>query len=236
MDHHSNAVRYYLDRELRFNTQAAFLGRPSDEAVQKVARLMSLTVDPTAPTELSAEQSRKLANHPRVVKLQSESKALTAKIRTQKYSSVEEARGTELYKQKKQADAALSCARTELRARLIKKARKRHFRNADTLELDAQFADSSFREPSRSVTRPERKVYEVAERDLVIRLTCDPVAPMTGHEKLAWRIDAIKARAALCNRQESQRRGRRKSNLKQDEVEDTPKARTESFPEICEPT
>lgn len=164
---------------------------------------MSLTVDPTAPTELSAEQSRKLANHPRVVKLQSESKALTAKIRTQKYSSVEEARGTELYKQKKQADAALSCARTELRARLIKKARKRHFRNADTLELDAQFADSSFREPSRSVTRPERKVYEVAERDLVIRLTCDPVAPMTGHEKLAWRIDAIKARAALCNRQES---------------------------------
>ena len=59
---------------------------------------------------------------------------------------------------------------------------------------------------------------------------------MTGHEKLAWRTDAIKVRAVLCNQQESQRRGRRKSNLKQDEVEDTPKARTDSFPEICEPT
>ena len=32
-DHQSNTVRYYLDREVRFNTQAAFLGRPSDNVV-----------------------------------------------------------------------------------------------------------------------------------------------------------------------------------------------------------
>lgn len=61
-DHQSNTVRYYLDREVRFNTQAAFLGRPSDEIVQKLARLMTLTVDPNAPTKLSPELSKKLSN------------------------------------------------------------------------------------------------------------------------------------------------------------------------------
>lgn len=53
-DHNSAAFRYYIDREVRFDTQAAFLERPSDGIVQKVARLMSLTADvnaPTAPTD-----------------------------------------------------------------------------------------------------------------------------------------------------------------------------------------
>ena len=56
MDHFSNAVQYYIDREVRCDTQAAYLGRPSNEVVQKMARLMSLNVDPTAPTKPSDEQ------------------------------------------------------------------------------------------------------------------------------------------------------------------------------------
>ncbi len=102
--------------------------------------------------KLSVKQSQKLVNHLRIVKLQSESKALTVKIRTQKYLSIEEAWETELYKQKKQADAVLSCVRTELQVRLIKKVWKRHFRNADMLKLNAQFADSFFCELFKSVT------------------------------------------------------------------------------------
>lgn len=74
-DHQSDTVRYYLDWEVRFNTQATFLGRPSDEAVQKLARLMTLTVDPNAPTKLTAELSDKLANSKRVVHLSHKSKA-----------------------------------------------------------------------------------------------------------------------------------------------------------------
>jgi len=48
-DHQSNTV---LDREVRFNTIAAFLGRPSDDVVQKLARLMTLTVDPNAADQV----------------------------------------------------------------------------------------------------------------------------------------------------------------------------------------
>lgn len=76
-DHQSNAVRYYLDREVRFNTQAAFLGRPFDDVVQKLARLMTLTVDLNAPNKLSQELSKKLANSKRVVQLSRTSKDLT---------------------------------------------------------------------------------------------------------------------------------------------------------------
>ena len=89
-DHQSNTVRYYLDREVRFNTIAAFLGRPSDNIVQKLARLMTLTVDPNAPTKLSPELSKQVANSKRVVQLRRESKALTKKLR-RKYGFVRHA-------------------------------------------------------------------------------------------------------------------------------------------------
>ena len=106
-DHQSNAVRYYLDREIRFNTIATFLGRSSDDVVQKFARLMTLTVDPNAPTKLSPELSHKVANSKRLLQLSRESKALTEKIKW-KYSIVRHAPPHDpLVKTKKQVDAAL---------------------------------------------------------------------------------------------------------------------------------
>lgn len=80
-DHQSNAVRYYLDREVRFNTQAAFLGRPSHDVVQKLARLMTLTVNLDAPNKLSDELSKKLANSKQVLQLSRTSKDLTKKLK-----------------------------------------------------------------------------------------------------------------------------------------------------------
>lgn len=79
-DHQSSTVRYYLDREVQFNTIAAFLVRPSDDIVQKLARLMTLTVDPNAPTKLSPELSKQVANSKRVLQLSRESKELTEKL------------------------------------------------------------------------------------------------------------------------------------------------------------
>ena len=55
-DHQQGAVGYYLDQVVRFDIKACYLGRPSNEVVQKMARLASLTADASAPTELSAEQ------------------------------------------------------------------------------------------------------------------------------------------------------------------------------------
>ncbi|KAL9119297.1 MAG: hypothetical protein Q9187_004152, partial [Circinaria calcarea] len=69
---------------------AAFLGRPSDNVVQKLARLMTLTVNLNAPTRLSAELSKKLANNKRIVQLRRKSKAFTEKLK-QKYTLIRKA-------------------------------------------------------------------------------------------------------------------------------------------------
>ena len=131
-DHQSNTVRYYLDREVRFNTIAAFLGRPSDDVVQKLARLMTLTVDPNAPTKLSPELSKQVANSKRVVQLSRESKALTKKLR-RKYDFVRHAPPNDpLLLAKTQVNAALHQEKNNRRNRMLEKAWKRHFRNADT--------------------------------------------------------------------------------------------------------
>ncbi len=77
-DHKLGATRYYLDQDVQVDTKACFLGRPSNEMVQKMARLASLTADPNAPTELPKEQKAGFRNHPKVIRLSNRNKALTA--------------------------------------------------------------------------------------------------------------------------------------------------------------
>jgi hypothetical protein len=81
----ANTVRYYLDREVRLNKQAAFLGRPSDDVVQKLVRLMILTVDLDTPNKLSNEFFKELANSKRVLQLSRSSKDLTIKLKDKYY-------------------------------------------------------------------------------------------------------------------------------------------------------
>ncbi len=161
---------------------------------------MTLTVNPSAPTGLSDELSKKLANSKRVVRLSSKSKRLTAKIRA-KYGPVKHApRKNSWVKEKKDVDAALHREKTNRRSRMIDKARKRHFRNADTDTLEAQFTDTAISASANDVELLKPLNYNISERDVVIRLTCEPVINLTDREKHVRRIEAIKARAALCRR------------------------------------
>ena len=197
-DHQSNAVCYYLDREVRFNTQAAFLGRPSDDVVQKLARLMTLTVDPNAPNTLSGELSKKLANSKRVVQLGRTSKDLTEKLR-KKYRLVRLAPPIDpLLEAKKQVDAALHREKTNRRNRMLEKARKRHFRNADTATLEAQFVGSTIVASDEDVKPPATLQYNIPEQSDIVRLTCEPITDLTDHEKYIQRIEALRAQVAIC--------------------------------------
>ena len=232
MDHFSNAVQYYIDREVRCDTQAAYLGRPSNEVVQKMARLMSLNVDPTAPTKPSDEQLAQLVNDRKIIQLSKQSKCLTAQIR-HCYGTISKARGTKLYNEKKQADANLNRAKTEYRAKAFRKARKKHFRKADTLAIDQQF-NQSLRSLEQTNVLLKPTAYELKERGLVVRLTCDE-SDLIGQEKIDQRIKAVAARAALCDRQESQRRGRPRFRPSPEKIEDVPEAKQDIFPMVCQP-
>jgi hypothetical protein len=57
---------------------------------------------------------------------------------------VKEAEGTVIYETKMKADVALNRARIVLREELRSRARKMHFRNADTLEFNRQFGERFF--------------------------------------------------------------------------------------------
>jgi Protein of unknown function (DUF3435) len=187
---------------------AALMDRPSNKAVQNEARLISLGADPTAPTRLTDEQSCLIRSDPKIKRLASKSKALTAQIKSKGYRSIHEACGTRIYAEKKKADAALNRERTAYRDTLFRKARMRHFRHADTAEFNRQLGNCVTAElpgPTQPSTPP---VYEVKERAEVVRLTCGPVIDMTPSEEHSRRLKCIRVWIKLQDRQESPRRGR----------------------------
>ena len=71
-------------------------------------------------------------------------------------------------------------------------------------------------------------------------MACSPGDGLTDREKLRRRIKAIEARAALCGRRETQRRGRPKSTVTQEEsevaVNDFEEDTKDDFPMVCRPT
>lgn len=104
-DHKQEAVDYYLDQEIRFDTESCYLGKLFNKVVQKMARLASLTADASAPTELSFKQKAKLTQHSQVIQLSQRNKALTARIHAAGYETICDAEGTALFKKKKKTEA-----------------------------------------------------------------------------------------------------------------------------------
>jgi hypothetical protein len=134
-DHESNAVKYYINEIVEFDTAAAFLGRSSNEAIQREARLVTLMADRTAPTGITDEQSHWLHNHALIRRRRERCRKLTAKIRQMGYFPLKAAEGTAIYEEKLEADKDLNSERTRLRDKLKKKNRQRHFRDVDVAIL-----------------------------------------------------------------------------------------------------
>ena len=79
-DHRQKTVSYYLDQDVRFDIKACYLGRPSNEVIHKMIRLVSLTANASAPTELSFKQKSELIIHLKVIKLGQRNKTITLQI------------------------------------------------------------------------------------------------------------------------------------------------------------
>lgn len=112
--------------------------------------MATLMADMTAPTELTEEQSARVRNHPTVRRLAKKSQGLTTEIRRRGYRSVKDGEGTPLYSKKKETDAALNRQRTEVREKLRRNARKKHFRTADTIWLNSQLGGRSPLTPQKA--------------------------------------------------------------------------------------
>ncbi len=142
-NHHFNAVWYYLNWKIQFNMQVMFLNCSFIDIVQKLIRLMTLTVNLNVLTKLFNKLSKKITNSKWVVQLSHISKDLTKKLK-KKYQFVWLASSNDsLLKKKKEVNAVLHYEKTNCQNQMLKKAWKRHFQHADTATLKAQFVNLS---------------------------------------------------------------------------------------------
>ncbi len=171
-------------------------------------------------------------------------KALTTQIHAA-YRPISTVKGTRLFEKKKEAEARLNCFKTRLRNDMIEKARKRHFRKADTVAFDSQFSDAGSPQASSQDAPCAKPIsYHLPERAAVVRLTCEPADGLTEQGKLTRRIRAIEARAALCHRLESCRRRRPQPHVKREEqdassedsTKDSTGEKNDRFPLVYKPT
>ncbi len=175
---------------------------------------MTLTVDFSVSIKLFNELSKKLANSKQMIRLSSKSKRLIIKIRI-KYELVKHAsRENSWIKKKKDVDAVLHREKMNRRSRMIDKVRKQHYRNVDTDTLEAQFADIAISTSVKDVELTRSLKYNISKQDVVIWLICESVIDLTNRKKHVRSIEIIKVRAALCRRQESQRRDKSRSTFK----------------------
>lgn len=103
---------------------------------------------------------------------------------------------------------------------MFEKAQKRHFRKIDTIAFDFQLS-ASVQKSLKDIKNAQSFEYNISQRGFVARLICELTADLTDEEKLIRKIAIIEARAALCSRQETQRRSRPKFTCKQEEQETT---------------
>ncbi|KAK6810583.1 hypothetical protein RU639_013666 [Aspergillus parasiticus] len=204
-DHESNAVKYYLNELVDFDTAAAFYERPSNEAVQRELRSATLLADNTAPLGLTDQQKCKIRRDPDIRRLRKVCQRLTEEIHQRGYRSVKAAAGTELGEKKKQADANLSSKLTELRGKEKQKNRRRHFRYTDTNLFNQRYENNS-QTQSEAQHRPSNH-YQIPERAELVDLLFYSLPAKTDEEAFCRRLEYIRLMIRWQDRKESPRRG-----------------------------
>jgi hypothetical protein len=107
----------------------------------------------------------------------------------------------------------------------------------------SQFANSSTTTSDEDVKPLAPLQYDIPERGDIVRLTCEPVANLTDPKKHARSLEVIRARVALCDRQESRHRGRPRLAHQSPEsmiapkrfLEDSEENKKDRFPLVCRP-
>src|SRR5213078_4392078 len=96
---HSNSQifeQHYLSRRVRQDVQAAYLGRPSEDALIEAAGRMSRSLDPRLPKTLNVDQSSQAECHPKVKELSRSKERVRAEI-ISRYEKIKNAVGTPIH-------------------------------------------------------------------------------------------------------------------------------------------
>jgi hypothetical protein len=133
----------HLNERVGCNVRAAFLGRPSADALIKAASHMSRYVEPRAPTELTEPAVDTLKTHPYIVKLRQLRDSLSQAPRDG-CGTMAKATGIETYEMYQKGRDALPCAKTKLWKSALKESREHVFNNIETKEINDQLDGSLY--------------------------------------------------------------------------------------------
>jgi hypothetical protein len=120
---HINAgiFQAYINERITCDVQAAFLGRPSADALFKAMAHMSRDVDPRAPTQLTKDEVTDLKTHPLIVELRVRRDVLSKEAR-KTHGTLKRAKeaGGVMHELYNEANSDLNNAKTKLRKENLK--------------------------------------------------------------------------------------------------------------------
>ena len=251
---HSNSQifeQHYLSRRVRQDVQAAYLGRPSEDALIEAAGRMSRSIDPRLPKTLSDDQLSQIECHAKVQELSRSREILRAEI-ISLHEKIGHAVGTPMHDKYTQLSRALRNEKQYQKMALLKEVRDRHHQEAPVNDIQRQLNGSSFLISDRDSAAPDIATHTFAERSRIAKtFFSGPISLVD--EDCSRRVEVIKDLTALCALREVRlrriyhQRGLSfkwgDDNNDDDEMKDTPlsndpeseSSQVESFPLECKP-
>jgi hypothetical protein len=182
--------RYYRNHIIQLNTQSAFLGVPSRDAVIKLAGHMSLTRDPTALTSIQVDRSA-ITLDTEVQQLERQRIELRHSL-TANGKKIKNTKATELLERYQTTLRRLN-RKKKVKRLIEEKAREEFFRTASTRYIDEQ------RRGLRQEYTETTPIFEFQERSRLVSLLFQnkDAAEMSEQEIYQSRLDAMRNMVSL---------------------------------------
>jgi hypothetical protein len=198
----------YINERIQCDVQAAFLGRPSADALFKSISHMKRDVDPRAPTELNDFEVDSLKTHPLIIELREQRDNLSRETRRiHKTLKNAEDTGSKMYELYKQANADLESTKKSLKRSKLKESRIEFFNRIETDDARRQLGVSAL-DLKQEDWKPTEVEHALQERKRVAALLCNPPSNLTIQGKQRYRMEMIEAFVALCKKKEMPRNRR----------------------------
>lgn len=146
----------YINQRVQCDVEAAFLGRPSHDALFRAVTHMSRYVDLRVPTELTSAEIDALKVDPVIADLREVRDLLAREVRRESGTTKKaEVKGTKLYQMYKKANNAFCCAKEKLLKEAKRNTGQRFFDTIDTIEINNQL-DPSLLDLNDGTGNPKR--------------------------------------------------------------------------------
>jgi hypothetical protein len=150
------------------DVQAAFLGRPSADALLKATSYISCYTDLCAPNQLNGSTLQMLKVHPDIIQCRQLQDSLSAEA-SRVFGSVKKSRGSEIHAMYEKAGAALQTCKVKLRKSTLKDSRDQYFDTIDTEGINKQLELSLLGLEGKD-WQPQKAKHDLPERGRVAEL------------------------------------------------------------------